>query len=418
MTMTSRERVLAALEHREPDAVPVGEAGIDHDLVEEALGREVHWRSKARTIRMLWEGRRDELVAGFKRDLEDLVAFFGYDLVPVFLVPPAGSRPEAVRQVGADEWEDERGCRWRYSPGNDSYLLMSRPRRSFASAAQLEEFFEDELAGRFGFRITGRDGAGYRLRLDDQSRLELVRHAVARFGGEKFIFAREFSYNNGSTEPMELSEFEVVQEFFGGGEADLFLAIAEEPELVRRAIELYAEVHLATTDVLAAEGVDAVLSGGDFSSEQGPMIDPEAVRGIFLPAMKREVERAHARGLKAITHNCGNNWRLLDMLMEAGYDCLQSIQRSATMDIGKLKARCGRRLALWGGIEISSLHAPDPERARADVLDALRKGARGGGLVLGACSTVAYGCSCRNYLAALESARRCGRYPIREEPAG
>jgi hypothetical protein len=410
--VTSKERVLAALEGREPDRVPVGEVGVDHDVVEEALGREVYWRSKARTTRLLWDGRRDELVVGFKRDLEDLVRFFDYDLVPVFLLPAAGAKPASVRDLGGGEWEDARGYRWRYSPGNDSYLLMSRPRRDFSSEEELERFFEEDLVGRFGFRVAGREGNDYRLELDDGSRLDLVRHAVEVFGAERFVFAREFGYNNGNLEPLDLSEFEIALEFLGGSEEDLFMAVAERPELVRRAVDLYSQVHMAMTEALAAAGVDGIVSSGDFASEQGLMISPEAIRGIFLPAMKREVARVHERGMKAITHNCGNNWRLLEVLVEAGYDCWQSIQRSAGMDLAELKKRYGGRLALWGGIEISSLHADGPGQAEADVLYALKHAASGGGLILGACSTVAYGCSCANYEAALKTAKDAGRYPI------
>ncbi len=408
-TVNSRERVLAAMEHRQPDQVPVGEVGIDHDLVAWALGREVLWRNKAETARLLWRGERDRVVEAFNRDLVDLTEAFDYDLVPVFLVPARGVAPRPPRQVGDDEWEDANGYRWRYSPGNDSYLLMSRPRREFSNVEELERFFENELVGRSGFRIAGKSSGAYRLELDDPSRLDLVRHAVSAFGGQRFIFAREFSYHNGSTEPLKFSEFEVVAEFFGGDEQDMFLTIAEQPELVRRATDLCSQVHMAATDVMAAEGVDGIVSAGDFAGEQGLMISPDAIRELFLPAMRREVEHIHAKGLKAVTHNCGNNWKLLDMLVEAGYDCWQSVQRSATMDLKVLKELYGGRLALWGGIEISSLHAPDPERAREDVRYALEHAAPGGGFILGACSTVAYGCSYENYRAALDELRAAGR---------
>lgn len=391
--------------------MPIGEVGIDHDLVARALHRSVLWRNKAETTQMLWRGERDRLVEAFKQDLIEMTEAFGHDLVPVFLLPPEGYSTSFPRQVGK-EWEDSRGYRWRYSPGNDSYLLMHRPRREFAGVEDLEAFFAEELVGRFGFRIAAVRAGEYRLELDDPSRLELVRHAVKRFGNEKFIFARGFGYSNGNLQPLEFSEFEVIAEFFGGDEANLFMSVAEHPVLVRRAMELYSQVHMATTDVMADEGVDGIVSAGDFASEQGLMIAPDTIRDLFLPAMKQEVEHIHSRGLKAISHNCGNNWALLDMLLEAGYDCWQSIQRSAGMDLRLLKKRYGNDLAFWGGIEISSLHAPGSGPVEDDVRYAIQHAAPDGGLILGACSTVAYGCSYENYRIALSTARTCGRYPL------
>ena len=409
--MNSKERTEAALSLKEPDRVPAGEAGIDHDVSEGVLGRTVHWRSKAETTRMLWQGKRDELIEYFKQDLKDIAEAFGYDLIPAVLVPPADSGHVPVETTGEKQWKDSSGKEWRYSQGNDSILLMKRPRMEFSSADELEEYFVSELVPRFGFRITGRQDGEYVFEFEDESRLDLLRYVVDEFGDRAFIFARGFGYDNGNIEPMDLSEFEIIREFFGGAEKDMFVDIISQPELVKRALDLYAGIHMAMTDVFAREGIDAVLTAGDFSSEQGPMVDPETIRDLFLPAMRREAEHVHEQGMYAVTHNCGNNWDILDMLIEAGYDCLQSIQRSASMDLKTLKSRCSGNIALWGGLEISSLHTDTPEEACADVMYALEHAAPGGGFIFGACSTVSYGCSSRNYTEALKTLRTCGRYP-------
>ena len=81
--MTSKQRVHTTLEFSEPDAVPIGECGIDHDVAEGVLGRPVAWRNKALTTRMLWAGKRDELVARYKEDLIELMEKLDQDLVPV-----------------------------------------------------------------------------------------------------------------------------------------------------------------------------------------------------------------------------------------------------------------------------------------------------------------------------------------------
>ena len=56
--MTRKERVVATINHREPDCVPVGEWGIDHDHVSAIIGHHTYWRNRKDTTIALWEGRR------------------------------------------------------------------------------------------------------------------------------------------------------------------------------------------------------------------------------------------------------------------------------------------------------------------------------------------------------------------------
>ena len=60
--MNSKVRVIKTINHDEPDRVPVGEWGIDHDHVSRMLGHHTYWRNRKDTTLALWEGRRDEVV--------------------------------------------------------------------------------------------------------------------------------------------------------------------------------------------------------------------------------------------------------------------------------------------------------------------------------------------------------------------
>ena len=64
--MTSKERVLKAINHEEPDRVPVGEFAIDHDHVSLIIGRHTYWRNRRDVTLALWDGRRDEVVESYK----------------------------------------------------------------------------------------------------------------------------------------------------------------------------------------------------------------------------------------------------------------------------------------------------------------------------------------------------------------
>ena len=71
--MNSRERVLAALEHRPVDRLPLGFFAVDHDTVSRVLGRETFLRHKAKSQIALWEGRRAEVAQSWK---EDTIEFY------------------------------------------------------------------------------------------------------------------------------------------------------------------------------------------------------------------------------------------------------------------------------------------------------------------------------------------------------
>ena len=105
--MNSKERVLATLDHKEPDRVPLGEWGIDHDTVEKVIGRDTYWRNRKKETLSLWAGKRDEVVETYKKDLVELIEKLDQDLVPVHFVPPKGLEPEEIKQIDENTWKDK-----------------------------------------------------------------------------------------------------------------------------------------------------------------------------------------------------------------------------------------------------------------------------------------------------------------------
>ncbi len=411
--MTSKERVINALEFKEADRVPVAEWGIDHDTCEQVLGRKTFWRSKAEITKALWEGRRDEVVESFKNDLIEVIDKLDQDMIPAILVPPKGLKPQKVKNLDDETWEDEFGQIWKYSAGSDCILLIERPVKNISSVEDIYKLFETEIAERCGFRIKGKTGNRYKLELDDESRLEMVRHVVKERGDTKFIFGRGFEEANGGTEPLYFTEFEEPWIFFGGGVDNYYINIALQPDVVREASDLCAQMNLATAKTFINEGVDAIAPGGDFSNSSGPLISPKSIREIFLPGMKEVSNLGHKNDVKVLTHNCGNNWQIVDMLVETGYDAWQSIQsKTGDMDMKRLKEMYGNKIALWGGINIESLYDGTAEENIYDVLYSLKYAAQNGGFIAGTSNSVCFGISYDNYMTCLDTIRKYGDYPL------
>jgi len=401
--MTSKERVLKTLDHKEPDRVPAGEWGIDHDTVEKVIGHETYWRARAKITKALWAGKRDEVVESYKKDLIELIEKLDQDLVPVHLVPPQGLAPTKVKQINKGTWEDEEGRIFKYSSGNDAILCTKHsPVHSFKSKEELREYFESHLVEDFGFKIKNKNPWGYELELKDESQLEFARYIIKKLGKDKFIFFRD------------ISEFEVLSSLIGGSTEDFFLFIGLQPDLAKEAFNLYTGVAIALAKIFIREGVDAIMPGGDFSDSTGPMVSPESIRKIFLPGMKKLSDFVHKQGIRVMSHNCGNNWKIMDILIETGYEAYQSIQsKTADMDLKRLKEKYGDKMAFWGGINIENLVEGTPKENREDVVYALKYAAPGGGLILGTSNSVMYGSRYDNYMTALDTLYKYGRYPIR-----
>ena len=100
--MTGKERVLKTINHEEPDRVPIGEWGVDHDHVSEILGRHTYWRNRKDTTLALWDNRRDEVVEGMKADYTELIEKLEERLGKKAIVEPAGHQPGDVVATWAD----------------------------------------------------------------------------------------------------------------------------------------------------------------------------------------------------------------------------------------------------------------------------------------------------------------------------
>jgi uroporphyrinogen-III decarboxylase len=371
--MNSKERVQRALAHEPVDRVPLGFFAIDFDTVEQILGHETYLRAKAKTQIAFWEGRRDEVVQSWKEDTIELYRKLDFiDIVNVGamasgVAPPADYEPEPVRQVDATTWAADDGRVWKYSDITADLTLVSRPEPSYT----LDVFPLDV------------DPAP-----PDPSIFEAVDAIIAALGEDHYILGP-----NGGEAGMVM---------LGGMEHGL-LMYALQPDLVQRAIAHHTQRANQLDEAYIRPGTDGVLWGTDFAATQGPFISPRMFRTYCLPSIQVRVQAIKSHGLAVLKHACGNNWKLLDMFVEAGYDAYQSIQASASMDLAAVKAQYGDALALWGGARVENLVSGTPDDVRADVARAMQVGAPGGGYIFGTTHSVAVGTKYDNFMAMLDA---------------
>ncbi len=111
--MTGKERVQAAIARRPVDKVPLGFYAVDHDVIESVIGRPTYVRNKIEVPIALWEGRRDEVAEGLKKDTVEFYRKIDCaDLIlpkEAQILPPKDYEPEPRRRIGPDRWEDGEG---------------------------------------------------------------------------------------------------------------------------------------------------------------------------------------------------------------------------------------------------------------------------------------------------------------------
>jgi uroporphyrinogen decarboxylase len=169
---------------------------------------------------------------------------------------------------------------------------------------------------------------------------------------------------------------------------NFIMDLLEEPEEVEALLDALMERHLATLEKVCksvGDVVDIIRFGDDLGMDTGPFMSPQLYRDLFKPRHKQLYDYVKANSsMKVFLHSCGSIYRLLPDLVDIGLEILNPVQtQSADMDAARLKAEFGEKLTFWGGGADTRkvLNSGTPEQVRADVLRRCEIFAPGGGFV-------------------------------------
>jgi len=138
---------------------------------------------------------------------------------------------------------------------------------------------------------------------------------------------------------------------------DNFLAdIALEPEKVRKYLDQILEINMeGIRNFIGTYGnnIDVMGFGGDdMGMQTGPQISPAMYRELFKPVHKEMWGYAKKLNpdIKLCLHCCGGIAPLLGDIIDAGMDAINPVQTNCTgMDIESLKSAFGKDITFWGG---------------------------------------------------------------------
>jgi uroporphyrinogen decarboxylase len=231
-------------------------------------------------------------------------------------------------------------------------------------------------------------------------RFDSLKKLVSRYKGQ---YAIGVHLNDVLSIPRNLMGFE-----------QLMMAYCTEPELVSQLVEMSVDLNIKLAGEAARHGADFVFTGDDYSSGLAPLMSPATFRKLMYPGLKRVVKGFHDHGLPAIKHTDGNIMPLMDMILDAGFDCLDPIDPLGGMSIEKMKKDYSHCLALKGNVNCATtLVDGTTEDVVHETLNVIRTASAGGGLIVSSSNSIHSSVKPANYLAMLSTIKAYGKYPIK-----
>jgi uroporphyrinogen decarboxylase len=189
---------------------------------------------------------------------------------------------------------------------------------------------------------------------------------------------------------------------------NLMVDLLMEPELAHFIMDKFTDFYIGYFDrMLNAAGgrIDILRQADDLGTQRSLFFSPEHFRTFIKPRIARFVDLAHSHGAKFMFHSCGAIIPLIDDLIEIGVDILDPLQALADgMEPEILKARYGQRICLHGGIDTQYLlPRGSPAEVRHEVQHRLGILGAGGGFILAPCHVLQLDVPTENIMAMVET---------------
>ena len=196
-----------------------------------------------------------------------------------------------------------------------------------------------------------------------------------------------------------------------------YVSTAMRRDFVYKIFERQCEIGIKNLEKIhqvVGNRVTAVFaSGTDFGQQNGPFVSPKAYRDLFKPFNKAVNDWVHKHTVwKTFIHSCGSVRALIPDFIDAGFDILNPVQCSAaSMAPEELKQEFGDRVTFWGGGVDTQKTLPfgTVDEVRQEVCARLKTFGKGGGYVFNTIHNVQARVPIENVLAMYETVRTCGR---------
>jgi uroporphyrinogen decarboxylase len=386
-TMNSRERVLTALSHKEPDRVPfdLGSTlvtGISHKTYRGLLP--LLGLDPKRDVRLLDVIQQIAIVD------EDALQKLGVDVRGVLTRPSSKWHLEIQEDERSTFLKDQWGIIWRMPKQSGMYYDMTCHPLPGDDPADIDRFPWPDP----------RDEARWQGLAEEAKALH---------------DAGEFAIILGST-GVTVGLLQTAQ--WLQGFVDSFTNLAGSPVFMHKLLDKLMELDMAFWEsFLPAVGpyLDIVLYADDFGVQNGLVMSLPMYRRYFKPRYQRifSLIKQKSPHLRIFFHTCGSAYDIIPELIEVGVDILNPVQVSAAhMDTRQLKKEFGADITFWGGGVDTQRVLPHgtPQQVKDEVKRRIEDLAPGGGFVFNTVHNIQHDVPPQNVQAMQEALFEYGRY--------
>ena len=201
------------------------------------------------------------------------------------------------------------------------------------------------------------------------------------------------------------------------GLQNFLMALVTEPQFADRLMEKITDIYIESCNNYLDEVgqyIQVFTFWDDVCGQDGWLIRPDLYRKLIKPKQRRLVEAIKKKtDARLFYHSCGATFDLIPDLIEIGFDILNPVQVSARgMDTKRLKQAFGKDITFWGG-GVDTQHVL-PFGKPQEVIDEVKRRiddlAPGGGFVFAAVHNIQAFVPPQNVVAAFETALEYGRY--------
>lgn len=158
----------------------------------------------------------------------------------------------------------------------------------------------------------------------------------------------------------------------------------KDPQFIHEVMGEYAKTNLEMIKRLAEAGVDVVFYFDDLGFKGRSIFSIKNFQKFILPYYKKIYDACKKNGIFIVQHSCGYIDKLLPDMVNAGLDCIQSLEPASGVDLAHLKNTLGDRLSFMGGMDASRvLNFGSPSDIEKEVKRCIHAAAQGGGYFAG-----------------------------------
>lgn len=377
--MNSRDRIIAAINHRQTDKVPVdlgastvtGISAIAYNNFKKHLGI----NKPARIFDVVQQ------LANVDMDIIDL---FGVDALDINRI--AAETGDWYQVELADGSIGEFPAWYRPEKQPDGSWITKDPGGTVLSRMAAGATFFDQVF--FPYE------KGYPDDFNDLNetlkRISWVVHSHASNLNSEELKNRVTALRESSGKAIVMSGgVKLIEMGFFLRRMDNFLTdLLTDREKAEKLLDSLMEIHLKGLEKKCSslgDVADIIRFGDDLGMTSGPMIDPDSFRKMLKPRYKVLCDYVKKNSnMKIFLHSCGSIRQYLPDLIEAGFDIINPVQTNCYgMDLSELKKEFGSAITFWGGgVDTASiLNKAAPEEVRRDVLKRCEILSRDGGFV-------------------------------------